>query len=346
MLSRLLITSTCRIGQISSRSFTNTISNNARNSWRNVNSTFRTGAFTRTGPTLKERLLGPTTGKPFIYGTYSLIGASVFGLGMLGYYGLSQKDSITRSSVYWPQYVRDRIKSTYGYLFGSLAVTGAASFAAFRVPAILNFAMRGGFLPFLVFMGATIGTSMLCQSVDYQSNPGLKHITWLLHTSTLGALLCPLILAGGPVLLKAALYTAGIVAGLTTVAYTAPSEKFLYMGGPLAMGLGFVLMANIGSIFLPPNTAVGAGLYSVVLYGGLILFSAFLLYNTQKVVHRAVNMPTGGYMPYQGYNNDSRSMTSYGDRYDPINAQMGIYMDIVNIFIRLVMIFGGSSNRK
>uniref|UniRef100_A0A0K0E3B0 Growth hormone-inducible transmembrane protein n=1 Tax=Strongyloides stercoralis TaxID=6248 RepID=A0A0K0E3B0_STRER len=347
MLVKLLTASTCRLGQHSTRNFTNSILKGARQSWSNVNSSFRSGTYTRTGPTLKERLLGPTTGKPFIYGTYGIIGAATFGLGMLGYYGLNQKYSLTQASVLWPDHVRDRLKATYGYLFGSLAVTSLSAYGATRVPALLNFAARGGFLPFLVFMGATIGTSVLCQSVNYQTSPGLKHFTWLLHTATLGALLCPFILAGGPVLLRAAIYTAGIVGGLTTIAYSAPSEKFLAMGGPLAMGLGFIIVANIGSIFLPPNTALGAGLYSIVLYGGLILFSALLLYETQMVAKRAVQLPHGGYgyMQYQGYNNGFNQYNST-DMYDPINAQMGLYMNIINIFIRMVMIFGGSSNRK
>ncbi|KAK6017116.1 hypothetical protein OSTOST_17397, partial [Ostertagia ostertagi] len=38
------------------------------------------GIGVRTGKTLKERLLGPTTGAPYIYGTYALAGASVLGV--------------------------------------------------------------------------------------------------------------------------------------------------------------------------------------------------------------------------------------------------------------------------
>ncbi|CEF67710.1 Growth hormone-inducible transmembrane protein [Strongyloides ratti] len=310
MLTKLLTTSTCRIGHSSIRYFANSSLKNARQSWGNMKTAFR-NSYTHVGKSLKERLFGPTTGKPFIYGTYAIIGASTFGLGMLGYYGLSQQDSLALASGLWPQYVRDRLKATYGYLFGSLVVTGLSSYAAFHVPMMLNFAARGGFLPFLVFMGAAIGTSAVCQSVDYQSNPALKHLTWLLHTATLGAFLCPLIFAGGPVLLKAALYTAGIVGGLTTIGYSAPSEKFLYMGGPLAMGLGFVIMANIGSIFLPPNTALGAGLYSVVLYGGLILFSAFILYETQKVANKAASFPRGEYYYTQSYGGYNGNMGQY-----------------------------------
>merc|ERR1712156_554828 len=118
-----------------------------------------------------------------------------------------------------------------------------------------------------------------------------------------GAVVAPICLLGGPILTRAAWYTAGVVGGLTTVAVTAPSEKFLYMGGPLAMGFGVVFMASIGSAFLPPTTALGAGLYSISLYGGLVLFSGFMLYNTQKIIHRAENH----------------------SQYDPVNNSVGIY---------------------
>ena len=44
-------------------------------------------------------------------------------------------------------------------------------------------------------------------------------------------------------------YTAGVVGGLSTVAVCAPSDKFLNMGGPLAIGLGGVFAASLGSNF-------------------------------------------------------------------------------------------------
>ena len=37
-----------------------------------------------------------------------------------------------------------------------------------------------------------------------------------------------------------------VVLGLSTLAMCAPSDKFLYMGGPLAMGLGVVFVSSIG----------------------------------------------------------------------------------------------------
>lgn len=71
--------------------------------------------------------------------------------------------------------------------------------------------------------------------------------------------------------------------GLSTVAACAPSDQFLKWAGPLGIGLGGVFVASIGSMFVPATTTLGLSLYSISLYGGLVLFSAFLLYDTQKV---------------------------------------------------------------
>ena len=62
------------------------------------------------------------------------------------------------------------------------------------------------------------------------------------------------------------------------------------------MGFGVVLVSSLGTAFLPPTTALGAGLWSVALYGGLILFGGFILYDTQKVKRNAVALWHGGYL--------------------------------------------------
>lgn len=62
----------------------------------------------------------------------------------------------------------------------------------------------------------------------------------------MGAVVAPLTILGGPLLIKAAWYTAGIVGGLSTVAMCAPSEKFLNLGAPLGVGLGLVFVSSLG----------------------------------------------------------------------------------------------------
>jgi FtsH-binding integral membrane protein len=85
----------------------------------------------------------------------------------------------------------------------------------------------------------------------------------------------PLInMASMPVIYDA-LFATGISMGaLGAVAYNAPSEQFLNMGGALAIGLGGLIGVSLLNMFYP-NPA----LQSIWLYGGLVLFGGFTLYD-------------------------------------------------------------------
>merc|ERR1711923_381140 len=150
-----------------------------------------------------------------------------------------------------------------------------------------NVVASGGLISLGVSIAAMIGTGMIARSIPYEEGFGKKQLAWMAHCAVMGTVLAPVCFLGGPILYRAAWYTAGMVGGLSTVAVTAPSDKFLYMGGPLAMGFGVIFMSSIASNFLPPTTALGAGVYSLALYGGLILFGGFILYDTQKIIHRS-----------------------------------------------------------
>jgi len=288
--------------------------------------------------TLRERAMAPPSGSAFTVGRGALAGGAALGVGALCFYGLglSNEAGALEKSTIWPKYVKDRIKSTYMYFGGSLIVTATSAMAAFRSPAIMNLVTRGGFMGLAISLAAIIGTGILAQSIEYKEGFGAKQMAWLLHAGTLGAMVAPLCFLGGPILIRAAWYTAGVVGGLSTVAVCAPSEKFLSMGAPLAMGLGVVFASSIGSMFLPPTTALGAGLYSVSLYGGLLLFSAFLLYDTQRIIAQAERYPASPRLHNV-------------PPYDPINAAMAVYLDTLNIFIRIATILaggGGSQKRR
>jgi len=281
---------------------------------------------------LKETVMAPAGGTAFSMGQGALAGASAIGLGALAFYGLGLSNEVGTidKAVLWPQEVKNRIRDTYAYFGASIGLTAASAVGVFRTPALMNIVSRGGFIALGVSIAAMIGSGMIARSIPYEEGFGKKQLAWAAHCAVLGAVVAPICLLGGPLLTRAAWYTAGMVGGLSTVALTAPSDKFLYMGGPLAMGFGVVFASSIASAFLPPTTALGAGVYSIALYGGLILFGGFILYDTQKIIKKAENHPVGW----------------GGHKYDPINSSMGIYTDTLNIFIRIAQILAMQGGRR
>lgn len=265
------------------------------------------------------------------YGMLSLGAASALGIGALCYYGMgmSNVEGALERSVLWPQFVKDRIHSTYAHLGAGFGISAAAAYATFKSPAAMRLVSSGSLVFAFGSLAALVASSMVVQSIPYEPGLGVKQLAWAGHCSLLGMILAPLSMFGGPALIRAATYTAGIVGGLSAIAVCAPSEKFLVSAAPISIGLGAVVASSIGSMFLPPTSKIGLGLYGIALYGGLIVFSGLLLYDTQKTIKKAELHPAYSMAPY-----------------DPINNSLHIYMDIVNIFIRMLQIFGTGQRRK
>jgi len=268
-------------------------------------------------------------GKEFPLGKAFLAGASVVGMGGLCFYGMGlSKDLGAIDEIgLWPDYVRHRIQNTYMYFGSGIAITAASAYQCLKSPTIMRLTTKNSTMAMIAAMALMMGSGIVTQMIPYE-NTLAKHAAWITHAGIVGGVLAPICLIGGQLVMTAAMYTAGVVGSLSLLAVCAPSDKFLNMGGPLAMGLGVVFLSNIGAMFFPASR-LGAGLYSISIYGGLVLFGLFLLYDTQKVMYRAKMHPT------------------YGVRqFDPINSSLGIYMDTINIFIRIVSILAGSNRKR
>ena len=198
---------------------------------------------------------------------------------------------------------------------------------------MLRLLANNGVIGMIVTFAALIGSSILCQSIPYQPGFGPKQISLLLHNAVLGATIAPLCFFGGPAVIRAAVYTAGVCCGLSTIAVCAPNEKFLSWGAPLGAGLFVVFLSSLASAFLPPTSAAGLTLFSLSMYGGLILFCLMILYDTQRIIDNAKRAPLTDEVLSR-------------PRFDPVNNSMSIYMDAVNIFVRMLMIMGGNNKRK
>uniref|UniRef100_A0A7S3CNF6 Growth hormone-inducible transmembrane protein n=1 Tax=Strombidium rassoulzadegani TaxID=1082188 RepID=A0A7S3CNF6_9SPIT len=171
-----------------------------------------------------------------------------------------------------------------------------------------------------LLLGVSIASMIGTQMIDYESNWMLKNICYAGFVGSISLSLVPLIhMYSMPIIYDAAIASSAIMGSLGIVAYNSPSEQFLNWGGPLALGLGGMIGISLLSMLYPGSPA----LYNIYLYGGLALFSAFVLYDTQSIVHRA--------------------KTDF--KYDPINNSLRVYMDAVNIFVRMVQILGNSKKK-
>lgn len=64
----------------------------------------------------------------------------------------------------------------------------------------------------------------------------------------------------------------------------------------------------------------------IAVYGGVVLFSALMLYQTQSIVAQCERLP-------QHMN------------YDPISASIGIYMSTINLFVRILNILANGKRK-
>lgn len=108
-------------------------------------------------------------------------------------------------AVLWPQYVKDRIHSTYMDLAGSIGLTALSALALVaRTLAFMNFMMTGSWVTIGASFAAMTGAGMLVQAISCEQRPGPKHLAWMLHSGVMGAVMAsPLTILRGPLLLRA-----------------------------------------------------------------------------------------------------------------------------------------------
>lgn len=72
-------------------------------------------------------------------------------------------------------------------------------------------------------------------------------------------------------------------------------------------------------MFMPGSRAI----YNIWLWGGLGLTSALTLYDTQAIIYRAKTM----------------------QNFDPLGNSIGMYMNAINFFVRILMIMQGGKKK-
>ncbi|ORY39002.1 hypothetical protein BCR33DRAFT_788453 [Rhizoclosmatium globosum] len=226
-------------------------------------------------------------------------------------------------------FVREYLSESFRYVGAALALTASSAFALHRSPSFQRAMARSPIAASIGGLVVTIGAMIGTMNTD-PTNTVQKHVLFATFALAKGAMLSPLFFLNPAILARAGLYTAAIVGSLSFVAATAKTDRFLYLGGPLFAGLCVVALSSLGAAFLPASSVALPFLHSLSLYGGLVVFGGFVLYDTQKVMAHG------------------RLVSRGVQKRDTVNESIGIYLDFINIFVRMVQILamGGSNKRR
>lgn len=213
--------------------------------------------------------------------------------------GGSQADSLT-------PYVRQHLARVYTLLGAGCMTAGLGSFLMVATPlgraVPYWFPMLGGFVP------------LLWLSFAPPANPSLKLALFFTFTLLEGMGIAPLVLVTSMkgVLTTSILLTAAVFGGFSAAAYLSPRASMVAWQGPLFGALIGMVAISVLNIFYP--TAIA---HSIILYGGLALFSIMVAVDTQTMIERA--------------------RCGAGDH---VQDALQMFLDVINIFVRIAQIMG------
>lgn len=197
------------------------------------------------------------------------------------------------------------IRNTYQLLALSMGVAAASA----------GISMAAGFGPLAGIIFTLLGLAPLLY-LHKKRNTAAAVPAMLAFTGLSGLGLGPtlshyLSLPGG----SATVMTAAAITAAVTLALTAYVHKtgkdFTRMGGFLFAGLIVVILASIAALFVP---AMQAGVSAVA----ALLFSGFILYDTSRLVR--------------------------GEEDNYVMAAVGMYLNILNLFLSILQLLGFSSD--
>lgn len=219
------------------------------------------------------------------------------------------------------------LNSTFTYLGVGLTMTAGAAYALHRFGYSARIMMANPWLVLGVGLVASISGMMGAQALP-PSHPA-KVPCWMLFNLSQAAVLSPLMFLNPAILIRAGLYTAGLVGSLCYVGATAKQDKYLYLGGPLLAGVTVVALSSLAPMLLPLRFARTLAVSEAIcLYGGLAVFGGFVLWDTQKILRHA-QLVQAGVIPS-----------------DPLRESIGLELDFINIFTRIVQILAMRDQRR
>jgi len=171
-------------------------------------------------------------------------------------------------------------------VYTTLGLMSAAAAAGAVASARTGF-FFGGWLPMLASFGALFAfTAIPAGGVGGAGAEAKRAAALGVFSAANGAAAGPLlahVTAVNPALPAVALAASAVMFGaLSASAVLARRRSYLFLGGGLSAALSALLVVSLASSLLRSSAAFG-----VELWGGLLVFCGFVLYDTQRMIERA-----------------------------------------------------------
>ncbi|TMW55194.1 hypothetical protein Poli38472_013085 [Pythium oligandrum] len=187
-------------------------------------------------------------------------------------------------------------------------------------PSPLFVAENIGWLSLLNTLMMTAGIVWLHMEPVY--NKAKRFMILMMISATMGITLSALVaitLEIDPsILVTAFLITTTVFLCFSGSAMFATRRSYLYLGGLLSSALSVMVLMNLFNYFFRSVMIDNA-----LLYGGLVVFCAYVMFDTQMIIERA----------------------SLGDK-DAIKHSLDLFLDFVGIFVRIVVILLKNKQKK
>jgi len=209
---------------------------------------------------------------------------------------------------------KKHLKNVYAAL--TIATLAAAAGAAIHLYTDI---LKGGLL-------ASLGGIGFILALGFTSNEPKNQLKRLGYLAGFGACtglsLGPLldhVIAVNPQIVSTAFFASALIfVCFSLTALWAEERSYLYLGGSLMSALSIMSFMALMNIFFQ-----SAMLFQVHLYGGLLLFCGFILYDTQLIIEKKRN----------------------GDN-DFIWHSVDLFLDFINIFRRILIILSNKEEKK
>jgi len=209
------------------------------------------------------------------------------------------------------------IVKVFGVIIYQIILTAIVIYLGFVIPAFRAYLLYSPSLYFInVIITFTCILLPLCCRNIYNKVP-INYIILTIFTLSLSWVIGGEVCTYTPTSVLGVLFLTFVVV-TTLIIYAWTSKKdFTMLGGILSTSLILLIFSSLFYFFFPIPL-----LYIVIVYGSLILFSIYLIYDIQLVV-------------------GNKSVKFSEDDY--ILAAMNIYLDIINLFLDLLRIFGSKN---